>query len=164
MDEEIEVGRTRAILLGDEVVGAVAVRPEHAGQVERAMEAAGFAVEDTDDGPTPDLPEPTGQRIDLDGGECTVEEHLPCDIKTGISVAADVARDLGLPSAATLSAIRERGYTSVDEARHVLQAWSQEVQSAPGADEDQIGWAEVVVSEVFGREPETVPQEVAKDG
>ena len=101
------------------------------------------------------LPEPTGQRIDLDGGECTVEEHLPCDVKLGISVAADVSRDLGLPVHGTLARIQERGYTSLDEARQVLQTWSDQVRSAPGADEDQLGWADVVVSEVFGREPET---------
>ena len=99
-----------------------------------------------------------GKRIDLDGGTCTVEEHLPCDLTLGISVAVDVSRDLNLPIHGTLARIQARGYTSSDEARQVLQTWSAQVRSAPGADEDQLGWADVVVSEVFGREPETVPE------
>lgn len=90
------------------------------------------------------------ENIDLEG-ECTPDDHLKCDTKVALGVAHDVSCELSLPGCGKLSEIVEGRYTNAGDARQALEEFVQEVRQSPRAGEDEIGWADVVESEVLAR-------------
>ena len=139
------MGEALIVTRGGQPAGVVAAAPGEESGIRAALEVAGYLVGAEEEAP---------ERIRLDK-ECTAEDRQPCQVATAIGVAADVAAQLGLPSNGTLRSIVDSGVVSMPEARAVLARWVQEVRSAPAADEDVLGWAEVVESEVFTPEPGT---------
>ena len=143
-DWAVEMGEALVVSRGGQPAGVVAAAPGEESGIRAALEVAGYVVG----------AEEEPERIRLDK-ECTVEDKEPCKVATALGVAAEVAAELGLPSNGTLRTIVDSGVVSITEARAVLAQWAQEVRSAPAADEDALGWAEVVESEVFTPEPGT---------
>lgn len=148
MGVDMEIGAPTPIWRDGMVVGAVAATPGEERRVRDALRGCGLDAPGLDDAGGA----AESERIRLDR-ECTADDREPCELATALGVAAEVAAEMGLPSDGTLQGIVAAGVVSVPEARAVLAQWAAEVRSAPAADEDALGWAEVVESEVLTPEP-----------
>lgn len=145
IDADTEAAEYAVLDAAGHPVGLIAVDDAHRAACHDALAGAGYRVTEVED-------EASAPAIHLDA-ECTLDDHEPCDLATGIGVAAEVAEELQLPSHGRLQAIVDSGVVSRQEARAVLNQWAAEVRSAPGADEDALGWADVVESEVSPGNP-----------